>query len=201
MFKSTIKKYNMSINGILHIGAHFGLEIPTYKECGIPNIMMFEPVSHTFEVLKKNAPSDIILVNKALGNENKQIEMNITYDHNGQSSSILEPKLHLEQHPDIQFKHKMIVDMVRLDDVQFNRNDYNYINIDVQGYELEVFKGASETLNYIDYIMCEVNNAEVYKGCAIINQLDYYLTKYKFRRVETEWNGYWGDAIYIKNKD
>ena len=73
------------------------------------------------------------------------------------------------------------------------------INIDVQGYELEVFKGGSDFLNHIDYIISEVNREELYKGCAMINEVDEYLSNYNFKRVKTCWDGgTWGDALYIK---
>jgi hypothetical protein len=66
---------------------------------------------------------------------------------------------------------------------------------------LEVFKGSETTLNHIDYIMCEVNREVVYYGCPMVNELDDFLKKYNFKRVETTWDGNtWGDAFYIKNK-
>jgi hypothetical protein len=75
------------------------------------------------------------------------------------------------------------------------------INIDVQGYELEVFKGGKDFLNEVDYIITEVNRDEVYKGCAKIDELDSFLAPYGFNRVETTWDGgTWGDAFYIKTK-
>jgi len=75
---------------------------------------------------------------------------------------------------------------------------YNFINCDVQGYEAEVFKGATETLKHIDYIYCEVNKDECYKGCAKVEELDALLVG--FKRVETgDWvNDSWTDALYIK---
>ena len=49
--------------------------------------------------------------------------------------------------------------------------------------------------------MTEVNRAEVYENCGMINELDDYLNQYQFSRVETSWaGGTWGDAFYIKNK-
>ena len=55
-------------------------------------------------------------------------------------------------------------------------------------------------LESIDYIMTEVNNAEVYKNCARIEELDKFLGEtYNFKRVETFWAGVtWGDAFYVK---
>jgi hypothetical protein len=117
------------------------------------------------------------------------------------SSSILEPKLHLTQYPHIIFNKKEKVKMMKLDSIEFNKNNFNMINIDVQGYELEVFKGSSDSLNYIDYIMTEVNRDEVYENCVKIEELDKHLSSYGFERVETTWDGgTWGDAFYIKKR-
>jgi hypothetical protein len=78
--------------------------------------------------------------------------------------------------------------------------NYNFINLDVQGYEMEVLKGAEKTLENIDYLYCEVNRNEVYEGNAYIEEIDNYLSNYNMRRVETFWwyDGPWGDALYIK---
>jgi hypothetical protein len=47
--------------------------------------------------------------------------------------------------------------------------------------------------------MTEVNRAELYKGCARIEDLDMFLSQYGFERVETTWDGgTWGDAFYVK---
>ena len=80
---------------------------------------------------------------------------------------------------------------------------FNFINMDVQGGELNVLLGASKTLQHIDYIMTEVNRDELYKNCALIEDIDYFLSKYNFKRVEEVWdrdNPVWGDALYIKEK-
>ncbi len=76
---------------------------------------------------------------------------------------------------------------------------FNMINIDVQGFELEVFRGAKNTLNNIQYVMTEVNRAELYKNCCMVEELDEFLGKYGFERKETTWDGEtWGDAFYTK---
>jgi FkbM family methyltransferase len=205
-----IQKYEAKINGVIQIGAHYGGEIDLFLENGIKNIVCFEPVPSTFEILKRNAFNKAHAINLALGNENKKIEMNIETANDGQSSSILNPALHLIQYPHITFNSKIEVQMVRLDDfiknsdkqvLKINPFSYNFISLDVQGYELEVLKGSKETLNHIDYILCEVNRDIVYHGCPMVNELDDYLKKYNFKRVETTWDGNtWGDAFYLKMK-
>jgi hypothetical protein len=75
----------------------------------------------------------------------------------------------------------------------------DYLNIDVQGYELEVLKGI-RNLDEIKYIKTEVNRKELYKNCVLVDDLDRYLAQYNFVRVKTIWwqlTVPWGDAIYI----
>jgi FkbM family methyltransferase len=192
-------KYNLQIKGVLHIGAHFGQEFGTYKSLNISNVTFFEPISSTFNKLKENVGDEANLINTALGNFEGEIEMFTETINQGQSSSVLEPEYHLVQHPSIQFDGREVVKITKLDNFIEDKDKYNFINIDVQGYELEVLKGGSEYLNSIDYIMTEINRAELYKGCVQIDELDNFLGSYGFTRVETSWaGGTWGDAFYIK---
>jgi FkbM family methyltransferase len=139
-----------------------------------------------------------------------KISMNVETANNGQSSSILKPALHLLQYPHIKFEDTVEVNITTLDNfmTSYYSNGfmgeapkYNMINIDVQGYELEVFKGGAKTLENIDYIITEVNRDVVYHQCPFIDDLDLFLSKFGFKRVETDWAGNtWGDAFYIKTK-
>ena len=197
--KNLKEKYNLNIKGIIHIGGHFGQEMDVYSDLEIKDVVFFEPLPHVFEVLKNNVGSKSILYNMALGNMEGTIEMNVESANKGMSSSILEPLIHLNQYPHIRFETKETVNIKKLDSFIDTLKGYNFINIDVQGYELEVFKGGSEYLNNVDYIMTEVNRDEVYKGCPMVEELDDYLKVYGFERVETFWaGGTWGDAFYIK---
>jgi FkbM family methyltransferase len=193
------EKYNLNIKGIIHIGGHFGQEFRTYEQLNVEEVMFFEPVPRTFETLKQNVGEKAILNNCALGNFEGEIEMFVESANQGQSSSILEPLVHLNQYPHIRFETKEMVKIKKLDSFIDTVGKYNFINIDVQGYELEVFKGGSEYLNSVDYIMTEVNRDEVYKGCPMVEELDEFLKPYGFERVETTWDGItWGDAFYVK---
>lgn len=195
------EKYQLQIKGVIHIGAHYGEEFNVYNKLGINNCIFFEPLKDNFKVLTERIGDKAILINKALGNEHKIVEMNVETNNQSQSSSILEPVIHLTQYPWIKFDKKESVVMSTLDSEITDSNRYNFINIDVQGYELEVFKGGFKTLKNIDYIMTEVNRDEVYKNCAKVNEIDEFLLQFGFIRVETSWAGNtWGDAFYVKNK-
>jgi len=193
------EKYSLNIRGTIHVGAHFGQELEIYEKLNVRDNIFFEPVSTTYNILNANIGNKAIVVNKAVGNENRKITMNIETANAGQSSSILTPKLHLVQRPDIVFHGIEEVDMIRLDDFLTDAGRYNFLNIDVQGYELEVLKGASNILNGIDYIMTEINRDEVYENCAMIDDIIEFLKPYGFELVETNWaGGTWGDGLFIK---
>jgi FkbM family methyltransferase len=194
-----VKEYNLKINGVIHIGGHRGQEYPFYKENNIKNIIFVEPHPHNFGYLKSNVGNECILFETALGNTEGVIEMFVEEANQGQSSSILEPYKHMEQYPHIEFLYKIDVPITTLDKLPFDRTKINFINIDVQGYELEVFKGGMETLKNIDYIYAEVNRDELYKGCAQVEVMDEFLSKFGFTRSGTWWDGVtWGDALYCK---
>lgn len=202
-FTNLYKKYNMRIEGIVHIGAHYGEEIQEYVDNGIQNISVFEPLSDNFNILAQrleNINADIHGYQVALGSEKSTAIMYLS-SNEAQSSSILKPKEHLEHHPDVSFNGTEEVEVDLLDN--FDIRGANFMNIDVQGYELEVFKGGQKTLEQIDYVYCEVNRGEMYEGNPMIEELDEYLNVYGFERVETYWPTTWykwGDALYIKNK-
>ena len=78
---------------------------------------------------------------------------------------------------------------------------FNFINLDIQGVELKALKSMEEYLNHIDYIYTEVNSDYVYENCSLVTEIDDYLNKFGFIRVETSWwsDCKWGDAFYIRS--
>jgi len=213
-----INEYKMQIQGCLHIGGHDGGEVERYYASGISRCILFEPQHHNFQSCMRVATNrNYETYNIALGQTEGIVEMYCETNNSGQSSSCLRPKKHIDQYPEIVFDKRERVYMTTLDKFMSERDDrldYNFINIDVQGYELEVFKGARETLNQIDYVYSEVNRAELYENCAMVEELDEFLLNYNFKRVVTSWlgiprdpemglgtQGTWGDALYIKDKD
>ena len=174
----------MDIKGIVHIGAHYGEEIQEYVNNGIQNITLFEPLSNNFDVLAERLQkinANIQGHQVALGSKKGNATMYLS-SNQGESSSILKPKEHLEQHPDITFNDTEEVEVDLLDNYEVH--EANFINIDVQGYELEVFKGAVKTLKVIDYIYCEVNRGEMYEGNPLIEDLDEFLGEYGLKELK-----------------
>tara|TARA_B100001093_G_C26486116_1_gene867015 strand:- start:158 stop:778 length:621 start_codon:yes stop_codon:yes gene_type:complete len=202
-FKDLVKKYDLKIKGIIHVGGHHGEELEDYIDEGIQNIILFEPLSDCFDVIGykcQNLNANIEGHQVALGSERGIAKMYVS-DNEKQSSSILKPKVHLTHHPHVKFPETEDVEVHLLDDYLPNIKDYNFINMDVQGFELEVLKGGTKVLEQVNYVYCEVNRDEVYENNAYVEEIDEFLAAYDMKRVETDWAGdIWGDALYIKTK-
>jgi FkbM family methyltransferase len=84
-----------------------------------------------------------------------------------------------------------------------NVNKVDIIWIDVQGAELDVFKGSEETLKNVQCIFTEVGLKPYYEGQSLKSEIDYILTKENdFVEVKEsfEYNGSdcEGNTIYIR---
>ena len=200
--KDILKYYGKPVKGVIHIGAHYGQEYDAYVPNGVKNMMFFEPLTANYEKLinKVGGKPGVTTYQLALGNIHGRQEMFVEGANHGMSSSLLNPKLHLEYYPHIEFTDKEMVEITRLDDIPFDRSLYDMINIDVQGYELEVFKGGLKTLRHIDIVYTEINTKEVYEGCAMRDELDNFLGRLGFvRELDSQlFNDAWGDAVYFK---
>jgi FkbM family methyltransferase len=196
-----ITKYNMNIRGVIHIGAHYGEEVPEYIKNGISEVHLFEPLSESYKILVNNLQDlkiNWVTYNTALGSKNERVTMFVS-DNERQSSSILSPKDHLTHHPNVRFPTTEEILVTTLDSQKIK--NCNFINMDVQGYELEVLRGATKTLEHVDYVYCEVNRAEVYENNAFVEEIDEFLSQYNMIRVETDWAGeIWGDALYVRTE-
>lgn len=197
--ETLVEKYDLKITGVIHVGGHFGQELGDYlKYVKGSKVIFIEPCKRAFNQLRHNIlGTGAVIHNVACGAEEGEGIMNVETVNAGQSNSLLKPAGHLVQHPSIVFNKKERVQVVTLDSL--NITSHNFLNIDVQGYELEVLKGATETLKGVEFLYTEINRADVYQDCAKVWELDEFLTD--FERVETaEWVGDWSDAFYIKRQ-
>jgi len=196
-FSSLKIQYNLNIHGVIHVGGHWGEEIASYVSNGLEKIAIFEPIPENVKKIKIEANkynTNILVFETALGASNGHSNINVS-SNNALSSSLLTPKKHLSQYPDVVFTSQIPVTLSTLD--SFQLLGFNFLNMDVQGYELEVLKGSKNTLHGIDYIYTEVNRDELYENNVYVEELDSFLHDYT--RVATDWLGHtWGDAFYVK---
>lgn len=70
--------------------------------------------------------------------------------------------------------------MQRLDDLELGLDAPLLMKLDVQGYELEVLSGATETLKRTEVILCEVSLLEYNKGQPLMHEVIAYLAERDF---------------------
>jgi len=193
-----VKKYNISFQGILHVGAHECEELNDYERyISRDKILWVEALPHKVEMCKSRYPN-INIENAIVSDVIENVVFNVS--NNGQSSSILEFGLHSQYHPHVHYISTFEGTTTLLKNILPKYNiQYNFLNFDIQGAELKALKGMGEYLQKVDYLYTEVNNDYVYKDCALIDELDNYLNQFDLHRVETNWTSYkWGDAFYIR---
>lgn len=97
------------------------------------------------------------------------------------SGSIRKPKKHLIKHPWVTFDNALVVNTITLDAwcTEQGIDHVDFIWMDVQGAEMDVFKGGSQTLQKTRFIYTEYNNQELYEGQANLQQLLNHLTQFK----------------------
>jgi len=195
-----------NLTGIMHVGAFAGEELEAYREIGLHNTVLFEPQPDLYNIVKNKCTCWEEVHNIALGSEPGEKEMYVSYREDGgvemgsgASSSLMKPKQHITDHPRVLFKPDTIKVKVDILD-NYYKPEFNFLSIDVQGYELEVLKGATNSLGGIDAMILEVNRAEVYEGCPMVEELDNFLKDFGFSRLSTRWQTKsWGDALYAKD--
>ena len=195
-----VNKYNIQFKGILHVGAHECEELKDYNVyISNDKILWIEAMNDKVELCKYRYPG-IFIENAVISDKIEKVKFNVS--NNGQSSSILEFGLHSHYHPSVFYINSIEMETKLLRDIICKYNiSYNFINLDIQGVELRALKSMEEYLDNIDYIYTEVNCDEVYQDCDKVTELDTYLDKFGFKRVETRWTDCkWGDAFYIKEK-
>lgn len=204
MLIKNIQDICLDRRGAIHVGGHDGEERFFYNDY-FKRVVYFEPNRELYIRLAQNIRgfSNQMAINMAVGQQEGFATLNIS-NNDGQSSSLLELGTHAQEHPNVKFIAKDRVQVIRLDTVfegLLNAFQYNFLNVDVQGMELDVIKSAGDYIQNFKYVYCEVNRAELYKGCCLVGEIDEYLAQYGFMRTLTEWTKHnWGDALYVKSE-
>jgi hypothetical protein len=132
----------------------------------------------------------------------------------GQSSSVLPLGTHKDLYPDIRYVGALKMRTQTLAKVVGANWPWdvkpNFLNMDLQGYELECLKGAEPILGSFDWIYTEFFEDPLYEGSALMPELTAWLQARGFGLVEKKmfgaqsrdsrtekWYG-WGDALFAR---
>lgn len=182
---------NFAVDLIIDIGANTGIygkecRSTGYKGC----IVSFEPLKEAFAKLEKNTENDPnwIVYNFALGAENTNQQINISA--NSHSSSILNIlDAHTKAEATASYIGKQEIEIRTLDSL-FNKIQKNaqeiYLKIDTQGFEMNVLKGASTSLEHINTIQLEMSLRPLYEGQPLYTDIMDYLHSYGYNLIDIE---------------
>ena len=205
-FSELINKHNVRPNNIIHIGAHYGEEAKDYYENGVQSSLWIEANPFVLEYLKSELSKypHAYFIEACLSDEDYKL-INFNISNNEQSSSMLDLAYHKTVHPEVNYVQSIQLTTRTLNSLleesAIPYDHFDFLNADIQGAELLMLQGATRILPYLKCLYIEVNKLELYKGCALIEDLDSFLSQYNFKRVETAWCGDfgWGDAVYLKD--
>ena len=161
---------------IIDIGAWCGTWSMVMQEFA-ENINCYEPNKTHFECLEKNLAqyNHINLYNNAIGGSNGFVKL--TDDPATQNTRVIyetgDTSIYTLDH--------------------LNLNDVEMIKIDVEGLEMEVLKGATQTLENVQFIMIELNNNSKRYGSSNL-EIESYLKDIGYKiLIKT-----WPDIVYFR---
>ena len=173
------------------------------------NIYSFEPIKEMINKQKKffAYKNNIIFHNVALGSSTTLKEFLITARMD--SSSFLKIVSDKNKSKNYDIVENRNIQINTLDDLLINEKISHpvLIKIDVQGYELEVLRGANNLLKKTDYLLLEVSKNEMYQNQPIEKVIVEYLKNLNFDILKSNnWskiqntNFYQRDIIFYKKQ-
>jgi FkbM family methyltransferase len=185
----------MKNNGIIHIGANGGQESDMYYNNNNPKVIFIEASPFVMPTLLNRIEKykNQIAI-QALVTDKDGIEYDFLCDKNnaGQSSSLFDFHLHKKMFPNVIMGESIKLIGKTLPSIlkenYINIEEYSIINMDVEGAELLVLKGAVDILHKFDTITLEASDFESRIGQPKLHEIDDFMTlngfdKHKQRKI------------------
>lgn len=167
---------------VLDVGASRG-QFALFSIENFPDaeIISFEPQPGPASELKSLLGDRVRLIETALGPEPGTASMNIS-GRDDSSSLLAIGKRQEEEFPGTGVDHTIEVAVSTLDrEVERPFNRPCLLKMDVQGFELSVLKGASETVKNVDVAFIECSFVELYEGQALADEVILFMADAGFR--------------------
>lgn len=165
------------------------------------------PLTYAYlpEDIKNN--TEFYAYNYAITNEVGLIDLNLS-THDGGMDSIYKINAHGTNTSWAPYQHTNLIqvpsttlDLLIVSHNTVHRKHFrpNFLNIDIEGAELEALKGADFVLSYTDYILVETQDTPRFEGSCVKQELSTFLLQYGFKEADYFGTKYdWGDTFYVK---
>jgi FkbM family methyltransferase len=205
-----------NILNVLHVGADRGGELPQYKSMGINKVVWVEANPEVYNELLENlklmniSEVESLPFNQLISDKNDvKTDFHLYYGWdagylvgNKGMSSMLKAKN--SWWGSECYRGTIELNSLTLDTFLERNNlgyDFDLLNMDTQGSELMICKGASKLLESVSYINSEITlyNAQ-YQNNPLFDEICEYLKQFGFIHINTELSGdgNWGDALFKK---
>lgn len=203
------QRHGIDITGLIHLGAHEGDEIGSYRAIGAFPVAFVEahPDIYPRLVARLVGYENVSAIHAAITDRDGPVTLHLSSD--DQSSSVL-PLAEIERLiPTTVGSGTIEVPGRSLDslfaELRADGNPVARANLlvsDIQGAELLALQGAEATLPQFDAIVLELNFDELYEGGAQVEEIDDFMSEHSFARVATisAWHPSWSDAFYVRQR-
>ncbi len=177
------------IGVLVDVGANNGAWAAAAREAGFAGrIESFEPQSSPYDELVQRAAADTSWTSHKLALSDHSGTETFHISPEAMASSLLPLGLQAELEPGHAYTESEIVQTARLDDLRVAKQGESvYLKIDVQGHELEVLKGARETIEqHCTAVELELSFVPLYSGQALAHDLMAWMAERAFRLVSIE---------------
>lgn len=179
-----IKKNNIDEHIIVDVGGATGVTAKIFSQhFQKTKIWVFEPLEENYKVLQSlsSENNNLVIIPKAAGNKKGKTGLNIAKRITSSSLFKLNPDKNSNFFSEIlETKDTKEIEITTLDDTLPDNKIISILKLDVQGYELEVLKGAGKTLTKTFLIILEMNNHDGYMGAPKYYEVDKYLRENNF---------------------
>jgi putative glycosyltransferase len=205
------------VRGVIHVGAHQGQEVDAYLAHGCQRIELIEPNPEACRILRERFGSrpEVHVIEAAALDQPGLTTLHIHTSRTGSTepASVLPLKRFKEIVTTLKTPQAIEVCADRLDALldrfDLNGDHFQLLNIDVQGAELRVLRGAERTLASVAAVVVEVHVIDLYDGGASEGELDEFLKQRGFERADVIYHELydergtfpaWGEALYVRRE-
>ena len=201
-----IRKYDIPLSGIVHLGGNIGNESGLYHTCGFQKVIWIEGYTPFYLELVSNLESypNQKAFNTMLSDiDHEKICFNVA-SNKGSSTGFSPSQSFAKNFPEIVFEKKEYIEARRLDEFFRENNidvsEFKTIVADLEGYELKAFRGAGKILDGFDWIITEISIGNNFIGGPQLYEIDEFMISMGFNRLDTRIGLTSGDAIYKRQR-